>query len=136
MKIAPLIKLRENRRDQQLHNLLDAEHNENALRDRIRELERLLEQNLHEWRRTESCQPVPLEELKQLEAQRRELHRLQKEALAQLAEAAEATEEERARLSAAVREVRVLENLRDRKEQEAAVTAKKMEQRDLDRNGF
>ena len=47
-----------------------------------------------------------------------------------------ATEEERARLSAAVREVRVLENLRDRKEQEAAVTAKKMEQRDLDRNGF
>ncbi|MBQ3387806.1 MAG: flagellar FliJ family protein [Thermoguttaceae bacterium] len=136
MKIAPLIKLRENSRDQQRRALHEAELYEDALRARIGEIEFRLSRNLSDWRLTGLRQPVPLEELRLLETQRQELNRLKDEAQKRLAEAVEATEKARGALSEAVQNVRVLENLRDRKESEMAAAAKKVEQKNLDQRSF
>ncbi|MGI5831265.1 MAG: hypothetical protein ACOX6D_01850 [Thermoguttaceae bacterium] len=131
MKIASLIKLRENSRDQRRLALLDAESREQALRTKIVELDALLEQNQAEWRQAETRRPIPLEELRLCEARQQELSRLKKETAFELLRAAGAVSEARNKLRESVREVKVLENLRDRKESEAAVAEKKSEQKKM-----
>ncbi len=129
MKISSLIKLRENNRDRQRLELLDAEARESALRKRIGKLDEQLRLNLEKWRQAEARQPVPLDDLRLIEAQRRELFRLRDEAARELALAADQTNAARGRLGEAVRDVRVLENLRDRQESQAAAAEKKTEQK-------
>ncbi len=125
MKFAPLIKLRENTRDRQQMELVSAESQESALRALAVRLDGELRDNREKWRQAESRSPVPLDELRLFEARHRELTRRKEETLRELARAAEATHAARSRLGEAVKNVRVLENLRDRRQSEAAAAEKK-----------
>ena len=125
MKFAPLIKLRENTRDRQQMELVSAESQESALRALAVRLDGELRDNREKWRQAESRSPVQLDELRLFEARHRELTRRKEETLRELARAAEATHAARSRLGEAVKNVRVLENLRDRRQSEAAAAEKK-----------
>ena len=125
MKFAPLIKLRENTRDRQQLELVSAESQEGALRSRAALLDREIRENREKWRHAETRSPVPLDELRLFEARHRELTRRKEETLRELARAAETTRTARGRLGEAVKNVRVLENLRDKRQSEAAAAEKK-----------
>ena len=131
MKFAPLIKLRENTRDRQQQELAAASSREDAVRTRIARLEEELRTNLEKWRQAETRTPLPLDELRLFEARHRELIRRKEEAARELALAAETTRQARGRLGEAVKNVRILENLRDRRQSEADAAAKKEREKDF-----
>ena len=131
MKFAPLIKLRENTRDRQQQELAAASSREDAVRTRIAQLEEELRTNLEKWRQAETRTPLPLDELRLFEARHRELIRRKEEAARELALAAETTRQARGRLGEAVKNVRILENLRDRRQSEADAAAKKEREKDF-----
>ena len=125
MKFAPLIKLRENTRDRQQLEVAGAASQESALRVRVAQLDGEIRTNMEKWREAETRQPVPLDELRLFESRHRELTRRKDETLRELTLAAEKTRQARGRLGEAVKNVRVLENLRDRRQSEAAAAEKK-----------
>lgn len=131
MKFAPLIKLRENTRDRQQQELAAAASREGALRARFAQLEEQLRTNLEKWRQAETRDPLPIDELRLFEARHRELTRRKEEIARELALAAETTHQARGRLGEAVKNVRVLENLRDRRQSEADAAAKKEREKDF-----
>ncbi len=129
MKFAPLIKLRENTRDRQQQELAAAASREGSLRSRSAQLEEELRTNLEKWRQAETREPLPIDELRLFEARHRELTRRKEETARELTLAAETTRQARGRLGEAVKNVRVLENLRDRRQSEADAAAKKEQEK-------
>ncbi|MBO7725262.1 MAG: hypothetical protein J6S40_02235 [Thermoguttaceae bacterium] len=134
MKFAPIIKLRENTRDRQQMEVAAAVSEESALRARAARLDEELRTNLEKWREAETRRPVPLDELRLFEARRRELTRRKEETLRELTLAAEKTNRARGRLGEAVKNVRVLENLRDRRQAEADAAEKREREKDFREN--
>ena len=134
MKFAPIIKLRENTRDRQQMEVAAAVSEESALRARAARLDEELRTNLEQWREAETRRPVPLDELRLCDARRRELTRRKEETLRELTLAAEQTNRARGRLGEAVKNVRVLENLRDRRQAEADAAEKREREKDFREN--
>lgn len=118
MKLGVLIKLRENNRDQRRHALAEAETKEENFRVRIAAINAELKINREKWLTATSQLPVDLETLKVLQTRREELKRSRKEMESALVLAKQETDGARLSLSEAVRDVKVLENLKERTERE------------------
>jgi len=131
-RLATLLRLREADRDDRRAQLADAQRAEEIVRQRVGEIEREIEQTREAGRRRTQPGQVNVDQM--LELQRYEIQ-LQTESAAterQRALIAEEVERRRERLTAADREVRILERLRETQQEQHQADERRTEQRLFD----
>lgn len=134
-RLDPLLRLRQSVRDEKRSELAEAFRAEEALRQRIKELELELSQIKQNYRRSGLPGTVDVDRL--IDAQRYELVMLaQRQTLAQHEQSlSQEIDRRREALVAADREVRVLEKLREVKQQEHRFEEQRLETKVLDEVG-
>ena len=125
-----LLKIRENLRNDRRRELTAAESAHEEAAGRLAETERLLAANLDRWRR--SLAAPNAERISRFREYQNRLLERQTAERNELAELNAQREERRALFDEAVRDVRILENLRRKKEEIQAESARKAEQKGND----
>lgn len=131
-RLDPLIKIRENLRDERRRELAKAETEAQFERLRLTEAEKELDKNLADWSAAAEKTSPSIEALSQLQRHRDRLRRLHSEIAARLTRLDGEAERVRKLFDEAVRDVRVLENLKERKRDERSADERKTEQKELD----
>ena len=131
----PLIKIRENLRDQRRRELTQAEADADFERLRLAEAEKALEKNLADWNAAADESSPSVETLALLQRNRDRLRRIRTEIADNTARLDKEVEQRRTAFDEAVRDVRVLDQLRERRRNEESADEKKTEQKELDEMG-
>ena len=131
----PLIKIRENLRDQRRRELTQAEADADFERLRLAEAEKALEKNLADWNAAADESSPSVETLALLQRNRDRLRRIRPEIADNTARLDKEVEQRRTAFDEAVRDVRVLDQLRERRRNEESADEKKTEQKELDEMG-
>lgn len=125
-----LLKIRENLRNDRRRELSAAERAQEEAAERLAETERLLAANLDRWRQALAAPNA--ERISRFREHQNRLLERQTAERNELADLNARTEERRALFDEAVRDVRILENLRRKKEEIQAESARKAEQKGND----
>ena len=131
-RLDPLIKIRESERNSAREELRKAESAVREARARLEELDRDLESNLSEWNRTANGATLAVGALVRLRARREHLQKEREQASATLAEFQAEVDRRCAAFGETVKEVRILENLKERKLGEKSESDQRAEQKTQD----
>ena len=115
-----LLKIRENLRDQRRVELSAAERLRDESASRLAESERLLKESRAQWRKAMEGSAPPLDRIARFRNYQDRLLERQKSEQARLTELTAQLDHRRALFEEAVRDVRILENLRRKKEEQLA----------------
>jgi len=135
-RFGSLLKIRKNTRDACRRELATVQGDRNQILLALREMSVRIEENSRAWRQAQSSSTPDLQRLERFQARQYRLIEQQGVIEVQLAEAEQRLNEAQERLNDAVREVRILENLRDRQTEQKRTEGKKQEQNRLDALGI